>query len=84
MPLHHATGHTQADFGEAQLVIGGTERTAHFFVFGLPHSEVRHVRAYRAARAEACVDGQVHAFAFFGRVPLSGLHDSEEDQRSIQ
>ncbi len=42
------------------------------------------MRAYPAATAEAWADGHVHAFAFFGRVPLSVLCDSEEDQESIQ
>jgi hypothetical protein len=31
VPLHHPPGHAQADFGEASVVIGGVERTAHFF-----------------------------------------------------
>ena len=32
VPLHHAPGHAQADFGEAQAVIGGVERKVHFLV----------------------------------------------------
>ena len=31
VPLHHAPGHAQADFGEARVVIGGIEQKAHFF-----------------------------------------------------
>ena len=77
VPLHHAPGHAQADFGEAQVVIGGAEQKAHFFVFDLPHSDACYVRAYPAATAEAWVDGHVHAFAFFGRVPLSVLSDND-------
>ncbi len=57
---------------------------AHFFAFDLPHSDACYIRAYPAATAEAWADGHVHAFAFFGRVPLSVLYDSEEDQKSIQ
>ena len=74
VPLHHAPGHAQADFGEALVVIGGVEQKAHFFVFDLPHSDACYVRAYPAATAEAWADGHVHAFAFFGRVPLSVLY----------
>lgn len=77
VPLHHAPGHAQADFGEAQVVIGGAEQKAYFFVFDLPHSDACYVRAYPAATAEAWVDGHVHAFAFFGRVPLSVLYDND-------
>jgi transposase len=77
VPLHHAPGHAQADFGEARVMIGGVEQKAHFFVFDLPHSDACYVRAYPAATAEAWADGHVHAFAFFGRVPLSVLYDND-------
>jgi transposase len=77
VPLHHAPGHAQADFGEALAVIGGVEQKAHFFAFDLPHSDACYVRAYPAATAEAWADGHVHAFAFFGRAPLSVLYDND-------
>ena len=37
VPLSHAPGHAQCDFGEALVVIGGVERKAHCFVIDLPH-----------------------------------------------
>ena len=77
VPLHHAPGHAQADFGEALAVIGGVEQKAHFFAFDLPHSDACYLRAYPAATAEAWADGHVRAFAFFGRVPLSVLYDND-------
>jgi transposase len=77
VPLAHQPGHAQADFGEALVVIGGVEQKAHFFAFDLPHSDACYVRAYPAATAEAWADGHVHAFAFFGRVPLSVLYDND-------
>jgi hypothetical protein len=77
VPLHHPPGHAQADFGEASVFIGGAEQAAHFFAFDLPQSDACFVRAYPAATAEAWVDGHVHAFAFFGRVPLSVLYDND-------
>ncbi len=77
VPLYHAPGHAQADFGEALAVIGGIEQKAHFFALDLPHSDASYIRAYPAATAEAWVDGHVHAFAFFGRVPLSVLYDND-------
>jgi transposase len=78
VPLHHPAGHAQADFGEAVVVIDGVEQKAHFFAFDLPHSDAVYVRAYPAATAEAWVDGHVHAFAFFGRVPLSVPYDNDK------
>jgi len=77
VPLAHAPGHAQADFGEAVVVIGGVEQKAHFFVMDLPHSDACFVRAYPAATAEAWVDGHVHAFTFFGKVPTSVLYDND-------
>ncbi|WP_432759512.1 IS21 family transposase [Defluviimonas salinarum] len=77
VPLAHAPGHAQADFGEALVIIGGVERKAHFFAFDLPHSDACYVRAYPAATSEAWIDGHVHAFGFFGRVPVSVLYDND-------
>ena len=77
VPLSHPPGHAQADFGEAPVVIGGVERKAHFFAFDLPQSDACFIRAYPAATTEAWLDGHVHAFAFFGAVPLSILYDND-------
>jgi transposase len=77
VPLHHPPGHAQADFGEAMVEIGGVEQKAHFFALDLPHSDACYIRAYPAATAEAWVDGHVHAFAFFERVPQSILYDND-------
>ena len=35
MPLSHAPGHAQCDFGEALAVIGGVEQKAHCFAIDL-------------------------------------------------
>ena len=77
VPLVHPPGHAQADFGEAWAFIGGVKQKVHFFAFDLPHSDASYVRAYLAATAEAWVDGHVHAFSFFGTVPLSILYDND-------
>ena len=77
VPLAHPPGHAQADFGATEVVMGGVEHKAHFFTFALPHSDACYVRAYAAATAEAWVDGHVHAFGFFRRVPQSVLYDND-------
>ncbi len=76
VPLHHAPGHAQADFGEALAVIGGAERKIHFLVVDLPHSDAIFVKAYPRETSEAFSDGHVAAFAFFGGVPQSILYDN--------
>ncbi|HSM53398.1 MAG TPA: IS21 family transposase [Erythrobacter sp.] len=76
VPLVHAPGHAQVDFGEAVGIIGGIERKIHFFAFDLPHSDACLVVGYPAETTEAFCDGHVRAFAFFGGVPKSILYDN--------
>ena len=72
VPLAHAPGHAQADFGEAVAFIGGVEQKIHYFAFDLPHSDANFVVAYPAETTEAFCDGHVQAFAFFGALAQSG------------
>ncbi len=76
VPLSHAPGHAQADFGETLGVIGGVECKLHYFVMSLPHSDAIFIKAYPAETTEAFCDGHNAAFAFFGGVPLSVLYDN--------
>ncbi|MBX3532704.1 MAG: IS21 family transposase [Rhizobiaceae bacterium] len=76
VPLSHAPGHAQVDFGEAVGVIGGVRQKLHFFCMDLPQSDAPFVKAYAAETTEAFLDGHVSAFAFFGGVPLSILYDN--------
>jgi len=77
VPLSHPPGDAQADFGEADAIIAGVKRRAHFFAMDLPHSDACFVAAYPAATTEAWLDGHNRAFAFFGGVPLSILYDND-------
>ena len=76
MPLTHAPGHAQVDFGEALGVLGGVQRKLHYFAMVLPQSDAFFIKAYPAETAEAFCDGHVSAVAFFGGVPLSVLYDN--------
>src|SRR5213079_2600562 len=76
VPLMHAPGHAQADFGEAIGVISGVERKIHFFAMDLPHSDACFVVGYPAETTEAFCDGHNAAFSFFGKVPGSILYDN--------
>ena len=40
VPLSHAPGHAQCDFGEAVAVISGVERKVHYLVLDLPTATV--------------------------------------------
>jgi len=76
VPLSHAPGHGQADFGEALAVIGGVDGKVHFFCVDLPHSDDMFVKAYPAETTEAFLDAHNSAFAHFGGVVQSMLYDN--------
>ena len=76
VPLSHAPGHAQCDFGQAKAVIGGVERTVHYFVLDLPHSDGCFIKAYPAETTEAFCDGHVSAFSFLGGVPMNIVYDN--------
>ena len=76
VPLSHAPGHAQCDFGEAVAVIAGVERKVHYFVLDLPHSDGCFVKAYPAETTEAFLEGHVSVFAFLGGAPQSILYDN--------
>ncbi len=76
VPLAHAPGHAQVDFGETLGVIGGVERKLHYIAISLPPSDAFFMKAYPAETTEAFCDGHNAAFAFFGGVPLSALYDN--------
>ena len=76
IPLAHAAGTAQADFGEALVNVAGEERKAHYLAIDLPHSDDCFVMAFPAETTEAFLEGHVQAFAYFGGVPTSILYDN--------
>jgi transposase len=76
VPLIHPPGQAQADFGEAQVIIDGVLRKAHYLVVDLPYSDAYYVQAYPAETTEAFCDGHNWAFSFFGGVPQTVLYDN--------
>jgi len=76
VPLVHPPGDAQADFGEAQVEIGGVLRKAHYFVIDLPHSDESYVRAFPAETTEAFLEGHVAAFGYWGGVLRRILYDN--------
>jgi transposase len=76
VPLEHPPGDAQADFGEAQVVIGGIERKAHYLAMDLPQSDDCFVMAFPAETTEAFLEGHNQAFSYFGGVPRTILYDN--------
>jgi len=76
VPLTHAPGEAQADFGEALVMIAGVEQKAHYLAMDLPHSDDCFVVAFPAETTEAFLEGHVRAFTYFGGVPTRILYDN--------
>jgi hypothetical protein len=76
VPLSHAPGHGQADFGEALAIIGGVETKVHYLCISLPQSDDLFVKAYPKENMEAFCDGHNAAFCYFGGVVQSMLYDN--------
>ena len=76
IPLTHAPGEAQADFGEALVVVAGAEQKAHYMAMDLPHSDDCFVVAFPAETTEVFLEGHVRAFAYFGAVPTRILYDN--------
>jgi transposase len=76
IPLAHPPGHAQADFGEADIYLGGIKTRIHYFCMDLPQSDAIFVKAYPAETTDAFLDGHVAAFAWLGGVPKTILYDN--------
>jgi transposase len=76
VPLSHAPGEAQADFGEALVFVAGVECKAHYLAVDLPHSDDCFVAAFPAETTEAFLEGHVRAFVYFGGVPTRILYDN--------
>ena len=68
--------HLQIDFGEQDVMIGGSSVRIHFFVSVLGYSRRLYVKAFTAENTEAWLNGIEHAFRHFGGVPLAIVSDN--------
>jgi hypothetical protein len=78
VPLTHAPGEAQADFGEALVMVGGVECKAHYFAMDLPQSDDCFVAAFPAETTEAFLEAHARAFTYFGGVPRRILYDNSK------
>ena len=78
VPLAHAPGCAQFDFGEAAVRIAGESCKAHFAIMSLPYSDAFFVRAYPRECTETFQDAHTAAFAFFGGVPTRTDYDNSK------
>ncbi len=76
MPLVHAPGEAQMDFGQALVKMDGELRKVMFFAMVLSNSGAMFIRAYPRECTETFQDGHVQAFRFFGGVPTRISYDN--------
>ena len=76
VPLTHAPGEAQVDFGEAKVRLAGELVKVCLFVMSLPCSDAVFVAAYPRECTEAFCDGHARAMAFFGGVPRVIRYDN--------
>ena len=76
IPLAHAYGTAQADFGEAYVIMAGEKTKVHYCVISLVNSGQYFVQAYPKENAQTFSDAHIKTFAFFEGVPLEILYDN--------
>jgi transposase len=77
LPLEFDPGQdAQADWGEAQVLLGDRVVTAQLFVIRLCYSRRTFAMAFPTQRQEAFFDGHVQACSFFGGVPQRISYDN--------
>jgi transposase len=75
VPIEPGPEEAQADFGHAELVVGGQATEAAFFVMTWPVSGALFCCAFPREGTESFLEGPVRAFAFFGGVPRRITYD---------
>lgn len=76
VPLTHAPGEAQVDFGTATVVYRGQERKAAVFVMSLPFSDAVFCQIFPRECTETFQEGHRRAFEFFGGVPKRITYDN--------
>jgi transposase len=77
LPLEFEPGQdAQVDWGEAQVILAGTQQTVQLFIMHLSFSRRSFVMAFPAQKQEAFLSGHVCAFAHFGGVPHRISYDN--------
>jgi transposase len=77
LPLEFEPGQdAQVDWGEAQVILAGTQQTVQLFIMHLSFSRRSFVMAFPAQKQEAFLSGHVCAFEHFGGVPHRISYDN--------
>jgi hypothetical protein len=69
-------GNAQADFGEADILLGGLLHTIKFLVLSFPASNAAFVQVFGGETAECVVQGLIDIFVYIGGVPILIVFDN--------
>ena len=76
VPLEHAPGEAQVDFGHALVKLAGQLVMRPYFVMALPYSDAYFVQVYERETTEVVCEGHNAAFEHFGGVPNRISYDN--------
>jgi len=76
VPLEHAPGEAQVDFGHALVKLAGQLVMRPYFVMALPYSDAYFVQVYERETTEVICEGHNAAFEHFGGVPNRISYDN--------
>lgn len=74
--VHHAGREAEVDWGEADVVLGGTRTRVHLFHLRLSHSGAAYVQAFHHQTQQAFLEAHAEAFSFLGGVPALIRYDN--------
>ncbi|OQB97983.1 MAG: Integrase core domain protein [Spirochaetes bacterium ADurb.Bin110] len=76
LELLWAKAEAQADFGEAEILIGGIRKTIKYLTLSFPYSNAGFSQCFGGERAECVCQGLMNIFAYIGGVPLRIVVDN--------
>jgi transposase len=76
LELVWAPGEAQADFGEAQIIESGLQRTAKYLTLSFPYSNAGYLQLFGGETAECVTQGLKDIFAHIGGVPNRIVFDN--------
>lgn len=76
IPLDHAPGEAQADFGECQFIERGTIYDGYYINLSFPHSNGGYLQLFKAQNQECLLEDLKNIFEHIGGVPLEIWFDN--------
>lgn len=76
IPLQHAPGEAQLDFGQADFIEEGTLYPGHYLNLSFPYSNTGYLQMFRGENLQCLIEGMVNIFRHIGGVPPTIVFDN--------